>query len=177
MRMKGIKHVGALGKYVSHKKECLPIIEKMVREFNPSLMIEFGTGKAGFTYILHQANKNAEIHSYDIKPDNPIKTESFNKNVTFHRRCDILTEEIDEIIELLISKKKKLLYCDNGKKEQEVKMYAKYLNSGDMLGVHDWGIEVFYENIYDELKYFYQHPINNELNYMGCLSRFWIRGN
>lgn len=171
-----VKHeMEETGILISHEKQCLPMISDMVRDFKPELIIELGTLHGGFTYVLHKSSEESELHTFDINKRKSIKKELYGPNVYFHAKCDILNSINKDLVMLLKSKKKKLLYCDNGKKEQEINMYAKYLNIGDMLGTHDWGREVRYENIANTLKVFSPHDINKVMEENKCMSRFWIR--
>lgn len=138
---------------VVHEALAIPHIHRIVKNFNPELIIELGTSWGGVTLILHECNPDAELHSYDIEcPRKPNKS-LFNKNVHFHFK-DILSEQLEELIMLCWAKERKLLYCDNGNKIKEIQMYAPFLNSGDLLGVHDWNKEIKYEDVVDVLKDF-----------------------
>jgi len=145
---------------VVHEAKAIPQIQRIVYNFNPELIIELGTSWGGITLVLHECNTKAKLHSYDIncprKPDKSL----FNKNVHFHIK-DILTTPSTEIIDLCRKDCKKILYCDNGKKIEEVKLYGSELNKGDMLGVHDWGKEIKYEDVEEVLVNF--EPIEHDL--------------
>ena len=145
---------------VVHEAKAIPHIHRIVKEFNPQLIIELGTSWGGVTLILHECNPDAELYSYDIEcPRKPNKS-MFNNNVHFHLK-DILSSELDELIHLCSDNKRKVLYCDNGNKIKEIQMYAPFLNKGDILGVHDWDKEITYEDVKEELKNF--EPIEQEL--------------
>jgi hypothetical protein len=173
----GVIHIDKeSGVKLSHEIEALPIIRGLLLEFQPELMIELGTLKGGFTYQLHKTLPDVELHTYDIKHVVAHKriAHMFNENVSFHI-ADIQSIPLDELINLCRQPAKKMLYCDNGDKTKELNMYAKHLNSGDLLGCHDWGTEVFFEDVEDVLKNFYRHKVNKELKDENCMSRFWIR--
>jgi hypothetical protein len=175
--MKKVKHIMEdVDLSISHEKQGLPIITEMLKVFKPELIIELGTGNGGFTYVLHKAVECAELHTFDKKEGKSIKRNLYNKNVYFHGKCDILSVCNVELVELCKSPKKKLLYCDNGRKVQEVKMYSKYLNVGDLLGMHDWPKEISYDDVADELKCFSPHEINVLMEENKRSSRFWIKG-
>jgi cephalosporin hydroxylase len=175
--MTNVKHIMEdSGIRISHEEQALPIIRKLLKEFVPELIIELGTSKGGLTYVLHSAVKTAELHTYDIKHKSAHKdiANKFGENVFFHI-ADIQTKPLEEIIDLCKDKRKKLLYCDNGNKIKEVKMYSPNLLPGDILGMHDWGKEIRYTDVREELSVFHPHPINEELEENNCMSRFWIR--
>jgi cephalosporin hydroxylase len=138
---------------VVHEAKAIPYIHDIIKKFNPELIIEFGTSWGGVTLILHETNINTELHTYDINCPRKPNKKFFNNSVIFHIN-DILSNPLEEIIDLCKDKRPKVLYCDNGNKIKEVKMYAKYLNVGDMLGVHDWNKEIVYDDVRDELKSF-----------------------
>lgn len=145
---------------VVHEAKAIPHIHRIVNTFNPELIIELGTSWGGVTLILHECNLNAELHSYDIEcPRKPNKN-MFNKNVHFHLK-DIITDQLEELTMLCKAKERKVLYCDNGNKIKEIQMYAPFLNSGDLLGVHDWGKEIEYKDVIDVLNDF--EPVEHEL--------------
>jgi cephalosporin hydroxylase len=156
---------------VVHETEAIPHIHRIISEFNPELIIEFGTSWGGVTLILHECNIEAELHSYDIDcPRKPDKT-LFNENVKFHIE-DILSKPIKQIIKLCEDNRRKVLYCDNGNKIKEIKMYSVYLNVGDILGVHDWNKEIKLSDIEEYLVDFM--PIEHELFEKNNWStRFW----
>jgi hypothetical protein len=147
---------------IVHEIEAYPVIESFLLNENPALIVELGTLYCGVTALFHEANKEAEIHTFDYrnfmknlsKAHKPITIEEllafqkevFGDNVHFHIE-NILLDPNQNLIGLLSRPEKKFLYCDNGNKMKEINMYAQYLNPGDFLGVHDWGTEVFIEGI------------------------------
>ncbi len=135
-----------LGQHVMvvHEAKVIPHIHRIVKAFNPELIIELGTSWGGMTLVLHECNTKAELHSYDINcPRKPEK--SLFNNVTFHLQ-DILTEPLPELVNLCKDKRRKFLYCDNGDKIKEVKWYGSQLNIGDMMGIHDFHKEIEYHD-------------------------------
>jgi len=179
--MNAIKHmqkVGELDVKTSHEIQGLPIIRGLLLEFQPELIIEFGTLKGGFTYVLHSTLPDVELHSFDIKHRVAQKRieKYMNENVHFHT-CDILTRPLPiDLKDLCKDSRKKLLYCDNGNKQREIELYSGLLNKGDIIGCHDFGKEVFWENIEKYLLTFKPHSVNIELEDKNCMSRFWVKG-
>jgi len=178
---KGVKHVMKVGDLefnISHEEQGLPIIRGMLLEFQPELIIEFGTSKGGFTWILHSTLPDVELHTYDLKhiaAQKRIK-KHMNDNVHFHT-CDILSKPLPEVLkELCKDSRKKLLYCDNGNKQLEIELYSGFLNKDDIIGCHDYGKEVHWENIKDYLLTFEAHNVNIDLKRENCMSRFWVKG-
>lgn len=149
----------------------IPIIQSM----GIKLIIEFGTGTGGFTFLLSNQCPDVTIHTFDIKIAT-IADKIVKNNIFFHH-TDILNTSVGMkkyIIQLLKSDEKKLLYCDNGNKKQEVKMYYDYLNKDDFIGVHDWGREILWKDVEPYIGSWerYQWPLLEE---HGALSRFWKR--
>lgn len=128
-----------------HEDGCYPTLTKMVLGFNPESVIELGTSWGGLTKFFED-NTTGVIHSFD-KP-NPGRVPNHllfdGTRVTFVR-ANVLTY-CDLLVRLCRGRKKKLLYCDNGNKVREVNMYAPLLRKGDMLGVHDWPREIYYDH-------------------------------
>ena len=155
-----------------HEAEAIEPIMDIIREFDPDMVIELGTKNGGFTEFIHESTRgDVPIYSYDVlKMPMGFK---FRQNVSFFV-ADILSSPLDDIICLCSNSKKKFLYCDNGNKIKEFKMYAKHLNSGDLLGVHDWGTEITYESVKEVLVNFKQHK-HYIFEESGCKTRFFIK--
>jgi cephalosporin hydroxylase len=145
---------------VVHEAKAIPHIHRIVKGFNPELIIELGTSWGGVTLILHECNIEAELHSYDIECPRKPNRNLFNNNVNFHLK-DILSSPLKEIIDLCSDKRRKILYCDNGNKIKEVQMYGSKLNIGDIMGIHDWDKEISYDDVKDILIDF--EPMEHEL--------------
>lgn len=149
----------------------LPII----KQINPELIIEFGTHQGGFSLCLAETCPDATIHTFDVYPG-VSDTCHFPSRIGLHI-ANILEPSLTThafIVDLLQDKRRKLLYCDNGNKKLEVKIFSKYLNNGDFIGVHDWGREIFWDDInlhignWEKIGW----PLLEE---HGALSRFWRR--
>jgi hypothetical protein len=176
-RGKGPMRATYRGHTLVHEAAGLPIIEKLVINYNFSLILELGCGWGGLTYLFHYNCPNAEIYAYD-NGRNIQHRKSFSQNVKFST-ADILGVNHDtplqSLVELCKDPRRKLLYCDNGNKIAEVKMYAIHLNKGDILGLHDWGTEIWRHSIEDVLKDFDDHEVNKEFEKRNCRSRFFIK--
>jgi hypothetical protein len=55
--------------------------------------------------------------------------------------------------------------------------YGSLLNKGDLMGVHDWGIEVKPddEEIINLLKNFDEHPVNAQFEERKLMTRFFTK--
>jgi len=181
--------------------KVFPLIQKFLRNFRPVLMVEFGTTAGGMTLCLHEARPSTPLWSFDnyniLAPRGkvakrmrlPILNQAtlkehqealiktcFNKNVHFVQ-MDLLSEPQSEVIDLLKRKERKFLYCDGGDKVKEVCMYARYLNPGDVLGVHDWSreIDLSWPGIKEALSCFDDLPVNKKFISQNLMVRLFVK--
>jgi len=179
------KYTKGVTGFLEHELESLPVLEDAIRVHAPEQIVEFGTGVGGLTLFLHELDKDRPLYTFDKKvmwnPHPKIKRyvgvvlgrgckeamkelhdTAFNECVVFDSDCDLLIKEQEHVVERLKIKKRTFLYCDNGKKYREFTMYAKYLKSGDMLGVHDWKSEISFdmEGVAELMLQFKPHPFN-----------------
>lgn len=179
-------HVTAMQESGSY--ECF---RRVLREGFP-LIIEFGTACFGLTLFFHELCPKSEIHSYDRYSPEKLRRRCGGVDegvleraksmldpdrVTLHQ-VNLLSfrkGENKQLVGLLRDERRKLLYCDNGNKQLEVNTYSKYLNKGDLLGIHDWNIEVHWRGVRKALLDFKSHPINRENEKNRILSRFFIK--
>ena len=173
-------HHGILESKISlvHEPEAVPHLFALVGMSQFKLIIELGTSWGGFTVLLHEALPDAEIHTFDNENNRTPNYAWFNqhtKNITFHKPHDVLTNRDKTVVNLLKRSEHKLLYCDNGDKLKEVRIYSGFLNSGDILGAHDYGKEYKpwqMDNLLEKDFEPYYHEIIAEA---GGTSRFWRR--
>jgi len=170
--------------YTQHGEGYISLIFNTIRMFgsemsdeNPMIFIELGTFNGGLTLILHEEFGNSlEISSFDKKNYISPKDKELlfnNQNVTFFEE-DLLIRENKRLVTLLkeFSGTRKILYCDNGNKETEINFYAKYLDSGDLLGCHDYFVQLDPLNIKETIKNF--EPFNwDQWEDSRLFSRFW----
>ena len=174
---KGPMRASYRGFTLVHEKQGLGTMESVVNNYRPELILELGCGWGGLTYLFHYNCPYAKIYAYDNgrKISNP---KAFGMNVKFSTE-DILGRKHDtplnSLVELCKDPRKKLLYCDNGNKIAEFKMYAPHLNKGDLLGVHDWGTEIWRHSVEDVLEDFDDHQINKVFEEKDCRTRFFIK--
>ena len=116
-----------------HNLESIELIKKIIKEFNPQLIMEIGTAFGGLTLVFHESSPNAEIHTYDPFRK-PTDISLFSSNVHFHND-DVFNSNLYDICK---SQKRKFLFCDGINKKKEMITFGSLLNSGDMLGVHDY---------------------------------------
>ena len=174
-----------------HEKESIPLIQRVVYDWNPELMIEFGTCAGGVTLLLHQYLPDIPLHTFDnasivssLKKSGRMnkghilrfQKEVFNDNVYFHV-TNIFHEGKEQVLELVRSDKRKVVYCDNGKKHDEISLFGSQLNKGDLVGVHDWGYEVGWEypGVSETLSNFEEHYMNEVFKNNNLSTRFFKR--
>lgn len=154
---------------IMHSQAEINLLVEVVGELKPTMFIELGNWCGGLTLTLHQKFPDMEIYSFDLHVIAGNLYELFDSNVTFIVQ-DVLKNG-PLIKRLLTSQGRKFLYCDNGNKTAEINLYAKYLQKGDGLGVHD-----YFDGMKDRIsktvsaKTFSSYSHNREVS-----SRFWIR--
>ena len=180
--------------WTQHTKIMASKILSVIKDQNPKIFVELGTFQGGITLAVHEKFPELEIYTFDRKnySGDEIRKRIFGNNVHFFygdilrlsqeekklpegKKKTYFENDIDQaetVIEILRNEQGKiLLYCDNGKKVDEINMFSKYLKIGDILGCHDWLAEVFPELIVEGIKDFKVlegWPEND-------LSRFWIK--
>jgi len=165
-----------VGSHMMHELETIRFIKDACPDVK--LVVELGGFHGGLTLQLSDNFPEAEIHSFDICLFDGMKevlssTHKERLNIVFHRE-DILCGKNVTLLGLLRGEGKKLLYCDNGKKIVEVRRYAPCLSEGDILGVHDWGVEISEDKVKKTLDSF-TPMFHDELAELGLLTRLWKR--
>lgn len=156
--------------------EGLRYLEQVIKEFNPQLIIEFGTYHGGMAKHFSFWFPKIPIYTFDafwqLSGDDAKAFRESNVTVII---ADMFGN--NPIIPTLLSlPMKKFLFCDNGKREVEVKNFVGYLRPGDMFAVHDWHTECLplHNIIFDNFK---PHSLNEKFNTESGISdlRFWTR--
>lgn len=106
----------------------------LVQEYKLKFAIELGTYKGGSALVLI----NAGIENL-VTFDNRNLVEVSNDKAIY-RVVDIF-QVADEIKSLCQDPRRKILFCDNGKKSRELNLFGPHLNKGDILAAHDYPIE------------------------------------
>jgi hypothetical protein len=101
----------------------------------PNRVFEIGTNQGGFTNLLHNVFNDINIITIDIKDIVKVK----NKK-TYYIIGDCFKDEffIDSIKEF---SGRKFIFCDGGNKEKEFNTFVKYLNTGDVIFLHDYIVD------------------------------------
>ena len=163
--------------FTKHGKEYLPKIFSTIRKHDPDIFIELGTFQGGLTLAIHEEFPYLKIYSFDKGAHCNVDTwdKIFNKNVEIFLE-DVLSKPNKRLLEIMNKDldKKIFLYCDNGNKTIEITTYSKYLKVGDVIGCHDWLVEVNPENVKKALENFELY-YSEEWKRSFFLSRFWIK--
>lgn len=157
--------------------EAIEEIKKTIIDFDPSICIELGTYYGGFTKYLAEWVV-VPIWTFDNVYRMSEETSKYLKErdgVTLVLTPYLLRSDAF-LVKILSSPHRKFMFVDNGNKQIEIELYAYQLQSGDLLGVHDWGTEVFRKDVERYLVDFDEHPINQVLRVPGkSITRFFIK--
>jgi hypothetical protein len=121
--------------------EGLKIMKEIVNDFKPEIVVEFGTYKGGMVKYFINWLPNSHIFTTDAfwlinEQDAGLFRE---KKVTVIIQ-NLFNDNI--LVPMLLSLPlKKMLFCDNGHREMEIRNFAGYLRPGDLLVTHDWPTE------------------------------------
>lgn len=127
-------------------------LEPILKQINPSFVIEIGTGYGGFTSFLSNTLPAASIVTYEVDPVR-LKAASFlSKFANVTQRTENVfgnNYENNEIAEPLISdllkgkdaNKTTLVMCDGSNKVREVCLISPWLRVGDYIMWHDYAEE------------------------------------
>lgn len=144
--MKDSKNTSFLGTPIAQWHADLWLWEKFFSRNKIRSFIELGTGSGGLSmfFILQSMQHDFKFTTFDIASPEALNTHVGKLlNLKSHfRQGEIITEMREEITGLLkYSDRPVLLYCDNGNKPVEVRIYSKLLSDGDFVAVHDWDKE------------------------------------
>jgi hypothetical protein len=116
-------------------------LKDILKELNPELIIEFGTYHGGLCKYFISWFPLINIYSFDKKYMISEEDQKLFENSNLTILVTDLFKSNPLISILLALPLRKFLFCDNGDKDFEVRKYSRYLNSGDLLGIHDWDTE------------------------------------
>jgi hypothetical protein len=165
-------HSSGAGFEMKHERGAVKYTIEVIKSMDLDMIVELGTYKGGFTKLLEDAMPHVEIHTFDIENLTASTRKYFGGNVRFYIE-DIL-ENKQTVINLLARSEKKLLYCDNGRKKEEIALYNGYLYLDDYIGIHDWGNEIWWKDVEKYLKTWSPYQWE-KLEEVGVTSRFWVK--
>lgn len=136
-------------------------------------VLELGTYIGGFSiYLLLQCIQyNLRFNTYDHKDlRNETKIARELHLERHFTKLDLLSEANAKSI-MSNCLHPALVYCDNGNKPKEMKLFSKYAQRGDIFAVHDWNIEFFPQHKPANLEY--MPDMQEEAASAGSLTRFF----
>ena len=165
-----------------HRPDDFPLIAKVLSVYKPLNIIELGTHMAGFSAWLSDQLRmwGGQLLTIDNKKHDDVDRLLRDcPNVQFEQ-IDLMAEESPLVVDW-IKRERSFLYCDNGDKEKEVKIYAKHVPVGGLIGVHDYGTETSAMVVGRTLK-----PLGFEMvfkkefedlsnDWYGSLTRIWVK--
>ena len=132
--------------------------EKILLENDYMRLIEFGTYKGGLSifFLLWSLQRKSKFYTYDNMTHKLSRIAYYLHLPEYFKKLDIFEceEEIGKLIKL---PGQTIIFCDNGDKPKELKVFSKYLKVGDIIGVHDWLTEVQLSDIPEGLQLIYLH--------------------
>ena len=140
----------------------------------PDVFVELGTWRGGVPAVVRDTLPGIQVHSHDMSPPTLTAEQmTFLGPMTHFHQTDILGAPRSIVCQIDVPWKV-FLFCDNGHKALEVPMYARWLKVGDVIGCHDWGVEIKAEDVEWALRGF--EPLVPEMTegVAGCKSRFWV---
>lgn len=126
-----------------HWDDELPLIQEVLDNTEPVLVIEFGTMWGGFAAFLADAIDSWGGRVLTLDRDRYASIDELVsrwRNIEYRQRDVFDVTTVEELQPLF--KKDVCLYCDNGNKMLEITTYAPLLPVGALLGAHDYGTEV-----------------------------------
>jgi hypothetical protein len=122
------------------------IIWEELLEIPFTRLIEVGTWKGNLALYLklYCDEKTAEFITYDVRDYEPSKMKKVLGFDKHFNKIDVFKSNLPEIIK---KPGRTILFCDGGNKIKEFNTFSKYAKKGDLVGVHDWNIEVSAKDI------------------------------
>jgi len=164
--MRHFIHTTFLGKEVRQSEEGFRLWEKVLSLIKPVQIIELGTCPGTLSlYFLLYTMENADISFHTF--DNQDCSQGYLKNKinfnSYFKQLDI-RESVEMIKGLIQNKKRTLLFCDDGDKLWEFITFAPFLKVNDIIGAHDWNVEISHDDIKDVISKENLKPIFDEIN-------------
>lgn len=127
------------GQYIAQSWSSLYWLNQLIYKTKPINIIELGTG-LGSLSVFFAINRPDHVFTYDIVDHRTENIKDLHKKlgVTFYK-VDCLSK--DKTKHLIDTQGPKLVFCDNGNKQEEFKLYSPLLRSKDIIVVHDCGTE------------------------------------
>ena len=121
------------GVAVGQRKEAFIVLEKIIKDYQPELIIEIGCWNGGLSLFLSDLDV-CPVYSFDV---NPVKNVSPSENLNFLTK-DCWTQETKGFIHSLSKNKKTLWLIDGGDKEKEFNLYSDIVKGKEIVMSHDF---------------------------------------
>lgn len=153
-----------LGQRQQHTYWLYKVIDDIVTS-NPQIarFVEIGTGAGALSVILalHAVQRGGRLLTYDNRPELhesvlPVFSAlSVRDSPLDHWEClDAITN--------LIGGQPAFFFCDGGNKADEFNFYADHVPSGSVIAAHDYGVEVFPDQLEATVSRLSLEPIQPE---------------
>ena len=125
----------------SHTWHEIGIIFRIIEDYGIECFVELGTYQGGLLTLLNfRAEYIDNFRCVSVEKDKGMihpKVLSRLSNMIILKDCLSLTT-VCPLEQDYIRRYKSIVYCDNGNKIKEAKLYATSLQSGDILLIHDY---------------------------------------
>jgi len=151
-----------LGGGASQNFAALKLLEHYIAYEHPQYVVEIGSQKGGLSVYLGTvacATQQFLFHTFEINKSQAWNDrtnegighwfetmESISPYCKSHE-VDIFSKATYDYINQFASKYKTLIICDGGDKRREVKLYSGLLKTNDIIMAHDFGNEIYDEDI------------------------------
>jgi len=141
-------------------------------------VVDLGAGCGGLTLFFgaNMLQRDGKVLSFDIDALQSTQAQrDFEKlNITFEER-DVFEKDSVEMIRKFIEGEQALIFCDNGNKGREFRLYERILKKGDFIMAHDWGVEISQGDLdgyaYTNLEPYKQEEFDKEETYILSMRR------
>lgn len=166
-----------LGGKVAHRFCELDLLERVMLAAGIKNVLEIGTGSGVLTTLfgIHAMLRGGRMMTVE-------KSRVLNKGranllemLSVNVYCDdCFCERIRNAARAFLDVvgKPTLVYCDGGDKPKELATFAPECGIGDIIGVHDWGVELDWKDVPDVIKTHFEPLLDAEKD---CRQMFWQR--
>lgn len=182
---------------MQHRYEDLAEIAKIFELYKPAVGVELGSAEGGFAVFM--ADTFMQWRGFVLSIDKvecPSAAKIINTlpNIQFLAGDALrvphpsIVKAISRLLPALVVGERVptggvALYCDNGNKMREMRLYAPYMARGGLLGVHDYETEVHPPYAAALMEHFGFVPVEHATfealadlsSYPTSLTRFWLR--